>query len=185
MRLLRVMCIRFGLAMLAAVGWGTARAADVASVDTHSPQVVAQAHKLAAEPPVPPPRGHRVLEDRSGRKQIGKASVYAARLQGRHMASGQRFDHRGNAAASKTLPLGTVAKVTNTQTGRTAIVQVMDRGPFVDGRTLDVTRATAAQLGITRHDGVAPVVVAPVAVPQKDGSVTPGAGALPGPATAK
>jgi rare lipoprotein A len=153
--------------------------------NTSSKQSQDQAHALAAMPPVHPPPGHRVVEDGSGRKQAGEASVYARHFQGRRTASGRRFDHRGNVAASRTLPLGTVAKVTNTQTGKTAVVQVQDHGPYVDGRTIDVSRATAAQLGITRHDGVAPVVVAPVVVPQADGSRKVGAGAVPGPATAE
>ncbi len=146
---------------------------------------MAQARRLAQLPPVPPAHGHRIMPDGSGRKQIGKASTYAPRFQGRRMANGARFSHRGNAAASKTLPLGTVAKVTDLQTGRTAMVTVQDHGPFVDGRTVDVSRATAQELGLTRHDGVAPVVVAPVTVPQPDGGVKIGAGALPGPATAR
>jgi rare lipoprotein A len=180
-----VVFVRVRLAVMVALACGGACAADADSADTGRPQVIAQARKLAAEPAVAPPHGHRVAEDRSGRKQVGQASVYAARLQGRRMAGGARLDQRGNAAASKTLPIGTVAKVTNTRTGQTATVRVLDHGPFVDGRTLDVTRATAAQLGITRHDGVAPVVVAPVAVPQKDGTIKVGAGAIPGPATAR
>ena len=73
--------------------------------------------------------------------------------------------HAGRAAASKTLPLGTVAKVTNTATGKTAEVTVEDRGPYVDGRTIDLSRSTARQIGLGTHDGVAPVVVA---VPRSD-----------------
>jgi len=149
-----------------------------------SPQVQEEARKLAEQPPVPPTPAHRVVEDRSGRKQTGKASVYASSFQGRRMANGQRFDHGGHAAASKTLPLGTVAKVTNLRSGRTAVVTVQDRGPFVDGRTVDLTKATAEQIGIGDREGVAPVVVAPIAVPQPDGTVKPGSGALPGPASA-
>jgi rare lipoprotein A len=143
------------------------------------------AKKLAQEPPLPPPPAHTISIDHTGRKQTGKASVYADHFQGRHMADGHRFSHRGDAAASKTLPIGTVAKVTNLSTGDTAVVKIRDHGPFVRGRTLDVSRATAHQLGIDRHTGVAPVIVAPVTVPQPDGTVKTGAGALPGPATAQ
>ena len=99
------------------------------------------------------------------------------------MANGRPFDHNGRAAASKSLPLGTVAKVTNLQNGRTAVVTVEDHGPYVNGRVVDVTNATARQLGITKREGIVPVVVAPVAVPQPNGSVMAGAGAVPGPAT--
>jgi rare lipoprotein A len=79
-------------------------------------------------------------------------------------------------AASKTLPLGTVAEVTNLENGRSAKVQVEDRGPFIDGRVVDVTPKVALQLGMMRR-GVAPVVVKPIAVPQPDGAVKLGAGA--------
>ncbi len=149
-----------------------------------SPQVQAEARKLAEQPPVPPAPGRRVAEDRSGRKQAGKASVYAPTFQGRRMANGRSFDHGGHAAASKTLPLGTVAKVTNLENGRTAVVKVEDRGPYVNGRTVDLSKATADQIGIGSREGVAPVIVAPIAVPQPDGTVKPGSGALPGPASA-
>ncbi len=152
--------------------------------DLNNPQVQAEARTQARKPPLAPVHGRRVVEDHSGRKQAGKASFYAPSFQGKKMADGHRFSHSGKAAASKTLPLGTVAKVTNLETGKTAEVTVEDRGPYVDGRTIDLTKATAQQIGLDSRDGVAPVIVAPVAVPQPDGSVKPGAGALPGPATA-
>jgi rare lipoprotein A len=150
-----------------------------------SPQVEAQARKLAQQPALPAPHGRHPAVDRSGRKQVGDASVYSMHFQGRRMADGRRFDHRGDAAASKTLPIGTVAKVTNLENGRTAVVKVQDHGPYVDGRTVDVSRSTARQLGISRREGVAPVVVAPVTVPQANGAVAVGAGAVPGPATSE
>ncbi len=161
-----------------------APAAGAVPFNLNSPQVQEEARKLAEQPPVPPAPAHRVVEDRSGRKQAGKASVYAPSFQGKRMANGQRFDHGGQAAASKTLPLGTVAKVTNLKNGRTAVVTVQDRGPYVDGRTVDLTKATAEQIGLGDRDGVAPVIVAPIAVPQTDGTIKPGSGALPGPASA-
>ncbi len=160
--------------------FGSAAAAEApapASVNTHDPAVQAQAHALAKLPPVKPPPGRHVAEDPSGRLQVGKASVYSSRFQGREMANGERFRHTGADAASRTLPIGTQAKVTNLATGQTAMVTVKDRGPFVDGRTVDVSRATARQIGITHKDGVAPVMVAPVTVPQRDGTVKAGAGA--------
>jgi rare lipoprotein A len=157
--------------------------ANAAAIDTSNPDVQRRAHELAREPAVRPPYGHRVVEDHSGRKQVGKASVYAPRFQGRRMANGRAFDETSRAAASKSLPLGTVAKVTNLKNGRTAVVTVEDHGPYVNGRVVDVTNATARQLGINKRQGIAPVVVAPVAVPQANGSVVAGAGAVPGPAT--
>ena len=83
---------------------------------------------------------------------------------------------RSNAAASRTLPLGTKARVTNLQNGRSAEVEIKDRGPYVPGRSVDVTPKVAEELDM-KKEGVAPVVVAPIAVPQPDGSVKLGDGA--------
>ncbi len=116
---------------------------------------------------------HRV--DRSGKAKKGKASYYAGRFAGRRMANGERFDPGSNAAASKTLPLGTTARVTNLENGRTAEVEIKDRGPYVQGRTVDLTPKTAEELGI-KEQGVAPVEVAPIKVPQADGTLKPGEG---------
>ena len=92
------------------------------------------------------------------------------------MADGRRFDPNAAIAASKTLPLGTTAKLTNLENGRSATVTVEDRGPWARGRVVDVTPAVAEQLDI-RKDGVAPVIVAPIVVPQPHGGVKLGAGA--------
>lgn len=135
------------------------------------------ARHLARARPVVAPGGHHVVEDHTGRKQIGKASVYSGRFANRRMADGKRFDPNAAIAASKSLPLGTVAKVTDLENGRTATVKVEDHGPFVKGRVMDLSPKAAREIGLTRKDGVAPVVVAPVTVPQPDGGVKLGAGA--------
>jgi rare lipoprotein A len=114
-------------------------------------------------------------DDTSGRPQRGEASYYHPRLEGRPMANGERFDARSDSAASRTLPLGTTARVTNLGNGRSAAVEVEDRGPYARGRILDVSPRTAEELGMTR-DGTSRVEVAPVEVPQRDGSRRPGAG---------
>ena len=119
-----------------------------------------------------PASGHRI--DLSGQKRTGKASYYAKRFAGRKMADGTRMDPLDDNAASKTLPLGTKARVTNLETGRSTEVTIQDRGPYVRGRIIDLPPAKAREIGITRHDGVAPVEVAPLAVPLPDGSVKPG-----------
>ena len=115
-------------------------------------------------------------DDTSGRVQRGQASHYHRRLNGRRMANGERFSVGSNSAASRTLPLGTTARVKNLETGRTAMVEVEDRGPYARGRILDVSPRTAQQLGML-EEGVAPVEISPVEVPQRDGSTRPGAGA--------
>lgn len=138
-----------------------------------APEGQKEAARLAQLPPIVP-HGRRI--DHSGRAQTGRASYYAHHFDNRKMANGKRFNPNTNVAASKTLPLGTTARVTNLDNGKSATVHVEDRGPYVDGRVVDVTPKVAGELDI-RKSGVAPVVVAPIAVPQKDGDVKLGAGA--------
>ena len=97
---------------------------------------------------------------------------------GRKMADGNRMRPTGNNAASLTLPLGTTAQVTNLETGKTAVVTIQDRGPYVDGRIVDLSPATAKQIGLDHHKGVTEVEVAPITVPQPDGHIKLGDGAL-------
>jgi rare lipoprotein A len=115
--------------------------------------------------------------DFSAKKRMGKASFYAKQFTGKTMANGAPMDPAGDNAASKTLPLGTTAKVTNLETGKSALVTIQDRGPYVPGRIVDLSPATARRIGITERKGVAPVVVAPIAVPQPDGRIKLGAAA--------
>ena len=109
--------------------------------------------------------------DLSARKRRGNASYYAPQFFGKPMANGAPMDPRGDNAASRTLPLGTVAKVTNVATGKSAIIKIEDRGPYIKGRIVDLSPATAHKIGITRRIGVAKVVVTPIAVPLPDGRV--------------
>src|ERR1700759_3717997 len=113
--------------------------------------------------------------DRSGKKRIGKASFYAHMFEGRKMADGKRMDPKRNNAASRTLPLGTTAKVTNLNTGKSAIVTIQDRGPYVNGRIVDLSPATAQAIGITPRQGVAKVQVSPITVPLPNGGMIYGA----------
>jgi rare lipoprotein A len=139
-----------------------------------SPAAKQEAERLAALPPVTP-KGRPAI-DYSGRKERGRASFYAPKFAGRKMANEQRMNPNQNVAASKALPLGTTAKVTNLETGKTATVTIQDRGPLRGDRIVDVSLKAAEQLGLKKR-GVAPVEVSPIAVPQKDGSVKLGAGA--------
>ena len=113
--------------------------------------------------------GDRPL-DHSGQPQVGRASYYAKLFAGRKMANGKPMRPESNNAASPTLPLGTTARVTNLENGRSAVVEIKDRGPYVDGRIIDLSPDTARALGML-HRGVAMVEVVPLAVPQPDGSV--------------
>jgi rare lipoprotein A len=111
----------------------------------------------------------RPAPDVTGSKRFGVASFYADRFAGRTMADGKPMDPNSNNAASRTLPLGTIARVTNLDTGRSAVVTIQDRGPYVDGRIVDLSPATARLIGLTPHEGLARVVVVPIAVPLPNG----------------
>ncbi|HEY3846139.1 MAG TPA: septal ring lytic transglycosylase RlpA family protein [Acetobacteraceae bacterium] len=139
-----------------------------------SPAARQEAENLDRLPPVAPHGRARI--DHSGRKEKGRASFYARGFARRKMADGRRMNPNADVVASKTLPLGTTASVTNLENGRTATVTVQDRGPYVDGRVVDLSPKVARDLDI-RKRGVAPVMVKPIAVPQPDGAVKLGAGA--------
>jgi rare lipoprotein A (peptidoglycan hydrolase) len=92
-------------------------------------------------------------------KILMMASWYGDQFQGRLTASGEIFDLKKLTAANKTLPLGTRVKLTAPSTGRSVVVRINDRGPWLKGRDLDLSEAAAISLGI--HDkGVAAVEMA-------------------------
>jgi rare lipoprotein A len=88
----------------------------------------------------------------------GTASWYGPGFHGKKTASGEIYDQTKLTAAHKTLPLGTKARVTNLENGNAVEVEINDRGPFVKGRIIDLSRAAAGILGLV-EDGVAPVKV--------------------------
>jgi rare lipoprotein A len=107
--------------------------------------------------------------DRSGKKRVGIASVYAPMFVGRKMADGTRMAANDDNAASKTLPLGTQAEVTNLKTGQSATVTIQDRGPYVKGRIIDLSPATADQIGLEPKEGITKVEVKPITLPPPEG----------------
>lgn len=88
----------------------------------------------------------------------GKASWYGTKAHGKQTASGELFNRYSFTAAHKTLPFGTVLRVFSMKNRRYTLVRVMDRGPFVTGRVVDISRRAAEQLKMTRS-GVATVVM--------------------------
>jgi rare lipoprotein A len=86
----------------------------------------------------------------------GEASWYGPGFHGKKTASGEIFDQEKLTAAHKTLPLGTIAKVTNLENGNTVEVEITDRGPYVGQRIIDVSYAAADRLGFV-ESGIAPV----------------------------
>jgi rare lipoprotein A len=92
----------------------------------------------------------------AGTMQQGVASWYGGKWHGRKTASGERYNQESMTAAHKTLPFGTVVKVTNERNGRECMVRINNRGPFTKGRILDLSKAAARHLGII-GSGVAKV----------------------------
>lgn len=88
----------------------------------------------------------------------GTASFYCCYFHGRRAANGSRFDEMGSTAAHRTLKFGTRIRVTNMANGRSEVVTITDRGPFIRGRDIDLSLGTARRLGIERQ-GVAPVLL--------------------------
>ena len=90
-------------------------------------------------------------------RESGLASWYGAKFHGRPTASGERYDMHAMTAAHKTLPLPSYVRVRNPANGREVVLRVNDRGPFVDGRVIDLSYTAALRLGVL--GGVAPVEV--------------------------
>jgi rare lipoprotein A len=98
-----------------------------------------------------------------GKRQSGIASIYD-RSSGKDTASGEPLNESALTAAHRTLPLNTVVELTNSRTGQKTLVRINDRGPFVDGRIIDLTPAAARELGV---DGLASVSLEVVSLRDK------------------
>lgn len=84
------------------------------------------------------------------------ASWYGPGFQGNRTANGERYDMNGISAAHKTLPFGTVVRVTNLNNGRSIDVRINDRGPFIKNRVIDLSKGAAQKIDMIT-DGVVPV----------------------------
>lgn len=82
--------------------------------------------------------------------ETGVASWYGPGFHGRTTASGERFDQNAATCAHRTLKFGTRVRVTNLRNGRSATCRVNDRGPFIRGRIIDVSRGVAVRLGMIK-----------------------------------
>ncbi|WP_336986194.1 septal ring lytic transglycosylase RlpA family protein [Altererythrobacter aquiaggeris] len=115
-------------------------------------------------PPAPEPAPHAVditeieppveaAPEPAARNRIGSgvASYYGQRFAGRKTASGERFNPRQLTAAHKTLPFGTIVEVTNPRNGKRVNVRINDRGPYAHGRTIDLSRAAAEEIGLVQR----------------------------------
>ena len=125
----------------------------------------------ACATPPPPPGGYQVfgknyvpLDSAAGYSEEGIASWYGPGFHGKKTANGETYDMHARTAAHKLLPLGTVVEITDLDHGRTVTARINDRGPFVAGRIIDLSRALAADLDMLER-GTARVRVTAVAGP--------------------
>ncbi|MBW6390649.1 MAG: septal ring lytic transglycosylase RlpA family protein [Halomonas sp.] len=99
-----------------------------------------------------------VLAHEAEVQEEGIASFYSDRFQGATTASGDAFDQQALTAAHPSLPLGTKVLVTRADTGQEVEVLINDRGPYIEGRIIDLSKRAARELGMLRR-GTAPVMV--------------------------
>ncbi len=116
---------------------------------------------------------YRVMDTSEGYEEEGIASWYGPGFHGRRTSSGDTYDQNAMTAAHKVLPLPTYVEVTNLENGRRVVVRVNDRGPFVDGRIIDLSHAAALKLGIIQA-GTARVRVKALDPPARDRGNVPG-----------
>ena len=101
------------------------------------------------------------------RQESGKATYYGSHYKSsRKTASGKAYDKNKLTAAHKTLPFGTVVRVTNKKNGKTVDVEITDRGPFRPGRIIDLSVAAAKELDMMKA-GVVPVIISILKVPAR------------------
>jgi len=91
-------------------------------------------------------------------KEVGEASWYGPGFQGQETANGETFDQKDMTAAHPSLPMGTKAKVTNLENNKKVEVRINDRGPYAEGRVIDLSRAAAKKLDM-KEDGTADVKI--------------------------
>ena len=129
--------------------------------ELHTPQVPQAFNRETPQPlpsvPLPTSSSYTVkgqtyyvLNQADGYSALGRASYYGRRFHGRKTASGERYNMHQYTAAHRTLPFGSLVKVTNLKNKRWVIVQVNDRGPFGPERIIDVSYAAAKSLGILK-----------------------------------
>lgn len=125
--------------------------------------VAALAFALAGTPAFAEGKGAKLQVENEGGEPVivheGKGSFYGDDFHGQKTATGERFDKNKSTAASKELPLGTKATVTNEDTGKSTDVIINDRGPHVPGRVIDLSEKAAKDIGLSKDDGLAPVRV--------------------------
>ena len=97
---------------------------------------------------------------------VGNSSWYGPGFNGRKTANGERFDSEALTAAHPNLPFGSIVRVVNTRSGKYEIVRINDRGPYQEGREIDVSYRVARKIGLI-HSGVSQVRLELLELPEK------------------
>ncbi len=129
---------------------GPSAAIDVSAVREPAPRREPRARTGNRSPYTVLGKVYRVLDSPAGYHERGIASWYGTKFNGRATSSGELYDICSFTAAHKTLPLPSFVRVTNLDNGRSLVVRVNDRGPFHDGRIMDLSYAAAVRLGVDR-----------------------------------
>lgn len=154
MKLFRLLVVAAALLLLVGCGGGKKRA----KVRPPAPPPATTASRPV--PPIVVPKGAKPIL-----VEHGLASWYGGPYHNRKAANGEIYDMNAMTAAHRTLPLNSVIRVTNPKNGKSVIVRVTDRGPFIEGRILDLSRAAAIEIETWRA-GVAPVKIEVLATPK-------------------
>ena len=118
-------------------------------------------------------------DDRDFREvERGQASWYGPRFHGRRTASGERYDQHAMTAAHKTLPFGSLVRVRSLVTGKEIDVRINDRGPFIRGRVIDISRAAAESLGMMGLGVKQVLLLVPTSGPGSRGNEAPMTGKM-------
>jgi rare lipoprotein A len=125
--------------------------ADVANLPEPVPHAEPPSHYGNRSPYVVLGKTYTVLPSAAGYVERGVASWYGTKFDGRATSNFEPYDLYQFTAAHRTLPLPSYARVTNLDNGRSVIVRVNDRGPFHDGRLIDLSYAAAVKLGVNAH----------------------------------
>jgi len=128
----------------------TSQASKPKTAQVSKPPTALASKSQATQPPKPPAAHAKV--------ETGQASFYSSKHHGQPTASGELYDETQLTAAHRTLPFGTRVRVTNLDNQRSAVFRINDRGPFIKGRVVDVSKRGAFELGFIQ-EGIAAVRV--------------------------
>ena len=162
--------VRGGCAIILIAAWGLLSSGE--GVRDHAPECKVDLSQIREPIPLPTVASrwgnqspyevngqrYEVLESAEGYGAIGIASWYGMKFHGRPTSSGEIFDVFQMTAAHRTLPIPCYARITHLENGRSVVVRINDRGPFVQGRILDLSWAAAAKLGMV-ESGLAEVAI--------------------------